>query len=281
MAQNLRNKIDPSEKLILYDVNPEAAKSVKGVNTVKASHVGEVGDLSDVVITMLPEGKHVKEVYGQILDSIKSEKSRLFIDSSTCDIKTSLAVGDEIRSKGAGDFVDAPVSGGVIGAMNGTLTFMVGADKNSQVEPILKYMGKNVFQLGKPGAGLAAKLANNYILALTNIATSEGFQLANKLGLNLKQFSDLIATSTGRSWNTEANNPVPGIDPKTPSSRGYENGFGVNLMKKDLLLAIDASNLANLELLLGDRAAEIYQQLSDQGLGNKDMSVVYKTLGEQ
>ncbi|ANB15863.1 hypothetical protein AWJ20_3507 [Sugiyamaella lignohabitans] len=228
---------------------------------------------------MLPEGKHVRGVYERIIEAIKSEPSdRLFIDSSTIDVQTSIETSNLIKSNNLGTFVDAPVSGGTVGAANATLTFMVGTEDLNTVEPTLKMMGSRFFACGKQGAGLAAKLANNYILALTNIATAEGFQLANQLGLDLAKFSEIVNTSSGRSWSSEVNNPVPGISPSTPSSRDYESGFGVSLMRKDLLLAIAAADLVKLKLLLGSDAAKVYETIVEAGLARKDMSVIYKYL---
>lgn len=227
---------------------------------------------------MLPEGKHVRAVYNDLLSASVAGKKTTFIDSTTCDVKSSLEVGEKVRASGVGHFFDAPVSGGVNGALNGTLTFMVGAEDVSPIMSVLQMMGKRVFACGGPGKGLAAKLANNYMLALNNISSAEGFILAKKLGLDAGLFSSIVNTSTGRSWSTEANNPVPGVDPNAPSSRDYNNGFGVNLMKKDLLLGLQAAEMFNADVQLGPEAKKIYQILADEGLGSKDMSIVYKYL---
>jgi 3-hydroxyisobutyrate/3-hydroxypropionate dehydrogenase len=284
MAQNLRNNLPAGDELIVYDVNSTACKAIEGPIKI-ATSVSSLANDSEVVISVLPEGKHVAAVYNEIVDGHKpSEKSskpsqKMFLDCSTIDVETSLKVAELLSTKNVGKFVDTPISGGTTGAKNATLTFMIGSDDLSEIQPILSHMGKRFFACGKPGMGLAAKLANNYVLGVTNIATAEAFQMANKLGLDLNLFSEIVNTSSGRSWSSEINNPVPGINPNTPSSRNYENGFGVKLLKKDVLLALDAAKLANLKLLLGDDAAQILQKIADSPeYGDKDMSIVYKWL---
>lgn len=279
MAQNLRKSLPASDELVVYDINSAACKSLNGPVEI-APDIPSLANKSQVVISVLPEGKHVHAVYNEVVNGHKPSSSpKLFIDCSTIDVQTSLTVKDLLSSKGIGNFVDAPISGGTTGAKNGTLTFMVGSDDLSEIQPVLTHMGKRFFACGKPGMGLAAKLANNYLLGVTNIATSEAFQLANKLGLDLNLFSEIVNTSSGRSWSSEVNNPVPGINPSAPSSRDYENGFGIKLLKKDVLLALDAAKLANLNLLLGDDVADILQKVANSSeFGDKDMSIIYKWL---
>lgn len=285
MAQNLRSKLDPADKLYLYDVNEAAVDQIKGENTVKSKSVGEVGAECDTVVTMLPEGKHVKAVYEELTSKIKetggNDGSKLFIDSSTIDVKTSLETAKKLHDSSIGQFIDAPVSGGVVGAQNGTLTFMIGSNDLSRVKPVLEHMGGKFVSCGEPGSGISAKLANNYLLALSNIAAAESFQLAKHLGLDLNVYAQIVNTSSGRCWSSEVNTAVPGVNPNAPSSRDYEGGFGVSLMNKDLKLAIDAAQISNLKLLLADQASEIYDKLeSDPDCKPKDMSVVYKWIEE-
>jgi 3-hydroxyisobutyrate dehydrogenase len=281
MAQNLRAKLDASDKLYLYDVNEAAMDLVEGPNVVKARSVGEVGTECENVVTMLPEGKHVRAVYDELSADIKragkNDGSKLFIDSSTIDVQTSLNTAKKLRDERIGAFVDAPVSGGVVGAQNATLCFMIGSNDLTRVRPVLEHMGAKLVSCGEPGAGISAKLANNYLLALSNIATAESFQLARKLGLDLNVYAQIVNTSSGRCWSSEVNTPAPGTNPNAPSARDYEGGFGVALMNKDLKLAQDAAKLSNLNLLLADRASEIYDQLeADPNCKPKDMSVVYQ-----
>lgn len=174
------------------------------------------------------------------------------------------------------------MSGGVVGARAGSLTFMVGCDADTfpRVEKILLLMGKKVWHLGAQGAGLSGKLANNYALAINNIGAAEAMNLGLKWGLNAKTLGDLINSSTGRSWPSEINNPVPGVVYTAPASQGYKGGFGVSLMKKDLKLAIRAAQEAGARLELASKAEEVYEKVEKDHKG-KDFSVVYQWLGRQ
>ena len=294
MAQNLRNALPKSDTLTLFDVNPKSALQIQGPNVVIAESVGEVAMDSEVVITMLPEPKHVQGVYEEIVKALEAQptsgSNKLFVDSSTIDVATSLKVAESVASIGdkTHTFVDAPVSGGTVGATNATLTFMVGVSDASpafgtSIEPVLTAMGKRIVACGGPGLGLVAKLANNYILALTNMATSEAFQIAGSLGLDLTLFSSIVNSSTGQSWSSTVNNPVPGVLPNSPASRDYMNGFGLALMRKDLGLALDAAEQAKLGLLLGEPAYVAYKKVEadDEYYKNRDMAVIYKYLADK
>lgn len=172
------------------------------------------------------------------------------------------------------------MSGGVVGATAGTLTFMLGASDSivSKVEPILLLMGKKVIHCGPQGAGLSAKLANNYLLAINNIATAEALNFGIKCGLDAKVLSNLINISTGRCWPSEVNNPVKGVM-DSPASRDYSGGFGVHLMRKDLNLAIFAAGEAGARIELGERASEVYEAAEQQeDCKGRDFSVVYRYL---
>lgn len=280
MAKNLETKIDPAkDELHLYDINSKAYEEFKGSNTISQPNVVEVTKNSDVIITMLPEGKHVRQVYGEIARNEYTGAPKLFIDSTTLDVKTSLETGKLLKQNKIGNYVDAPVSGGVIGATNATLTFMVGAKDISNVEPILKMLGKRVVACGELGSGISAKLCNNYLLALNNLATAEAYHLAQCLNLDMDIFNDIINTSTGKCWSSEVNCPVPGLDPKTPSSKDYNGGFGITLMNKDFKLAMDAAKLYDCPLPMSQQAVEIYDEVSNnEEFKPKDMSVVYKWL---
>ena len=215
------------------------------------------------------------------LQALESSQERLFIDCSTIDPSTSKQIADAVLRTKAGNFVDAPMSGGVVGAERGTLTFMLGAPPQlvARIEPVLKMMGKSVHHCGEQGAGLAAKLANNYILALTNIATAEAMNLGIRLGLDPKKLAGLINSSTGKSWCSETNNPVPGVVETSPASRDYKGGFGVSLMKKDLKLAILTAKEAGARLELHQRALEIYEAVEkDPDCKGRDFSSVYRYL---
>lgn len=210
------------------------------------------------------------------------QRERLFIDCSTIDPSSSKEVATAVESSKQGRFVDAPMSGGVVGAKAGTLTFMLGAPNSyvPRVESILLMMGKKVLHCGEQGAGLSGKLANNYLLAINNIATAEAMNLGIKWGLDPKILANLINVSTGKCWPSEVNNPVKGVIDGSPASRDYTGGFGIGLMKKDLKLAIQAAEEAGAKLELGDRAREVYERCEqDERYKGKDFSIVYKYLG--
>jgi 3-hydroxyisobutyrate dehydrogenase len=296
MAKNLRAKIPRADTLIICDVNKDVLhKFVEEVDTPKrelnvriAADAREVAEKSDTIITSLPEPQHVKEVFRLILEPDMlppAPQERLFIDCSTIDPTSSKEVAHAVHSTRAGYFVDAPMSGGVVGARTGTLSFMFGASSKSgglieRVESVLLLMGKRVWHLGEQGSGVSGKLANNYILAINNIATAEAMNLGIRWGLNAKVLADMINASTGRCWPSEVNNPVPGLVETAPASRGYEGGFGVSLMKKDLKLAIAAARESGTPLELAETAQKVYEATEDNYRG-KDFSVVYKHLQDK
>jgi 3-hydroxyisobutyrate dehydrogenase len=209
-------------------------------------------------------------------------KQRLFIDCSTIDPMTSQEVAYAAHASGQGRFVDAPMSGGCVGAEAGTLTFMIGAaqeDVERATEALLM-MGRRVLHLGDQGAGLKGKLANNYLLAINNIATAEAMNMGVQWGLDPKALAGMINISTGRCWPSEINNPVPGVVEGSPASRGYEGGFGVNLCNKDLKLALKSAEEFKLKLALGQPAKELYDAAEvDPDCKGRDFSVVYRYLG--
>lgn len=211
-----------------------------------------------------------------------SNKERLFIDCSTIDPMTSASVANVAHSSGQGKFIDAPMSGGVVGAQAGTLTFMIGAapEMVDRATEVLLMMGKRVLHLGEQGAGLKGKLANNYLLALNNIATAEAMNMGIQWGLDPKALAGMINISTGKCWPSEVNNPVPGVIEGSPASRGYEGGFGVALANKDLKLAIKAAKEANIKLALADTAKDFYDEVERaENCKGRDFSVVYRYLG--
>ncbi|ERF68287.1 hypothetical protein EPUS_02743 [Endocarpon pusillum Z07020] len=291
MARNLRAKTPDNDEILVYDVNATATQSFlqesQGTRVQAAVSPREVAEMSDTVITVLPEPQHVKSVFEKMLASAlpapPTTTSRLFLDCSTIDPTTSRLVASLVHastSESSAIFVDAPMSGGVVGARAGSLTFMVGCEPDmlSKVEKVLLLMGKKVWHLGAQGAGLSGKLANNYALAINNIAAAEAMNLGLKWGLDPKTLGNLINSSTGRSWPSEVNNPVPGVVGSAPASRDYEGGFGVSLMKKDLKLAIRAAQEADARLELATKAEEVYEKVEQDYMG-KDFSVVYRWLG--
>jgi len=217
----------------------------------------------------------------QTLTKDGTASRRLFIDCSTIDPTTSKSVAELASSSGQGDFIDAPMSGGVVGAQAGTLTFMIGADPSlvDRATEVLTMMGRRVLHLGPQGSGLHGKLANNYLLALNNIATAEAMNMGIKWGLDPRALANMINISTGKCWPSEVNNPVPGVVEGAPAGRGYEGGFGVGLALKDLKLAIKAAEEAGVALEIGKPAEKIYSQVeADKRYKGKDFSVVYAWL---
>ena len=177
-------------------------------------------------------------------------------------------------------FIDTPMSGGSGGAQAGTLTFMVGCDKeNFEIaKELLVGMGKNVFHCGGPGTGEIAKICNNLILGINMIATSEGLSLGEKLGINPKVLSNILAVSTGRSWVVDSYNPRPGVLENVPASRDYNGGFQVSLIRKDLSIALEAGEVADANLKFAQAAIETYIDLEKKGLGKKDFGVVFRQI---
>jgi len=295
MARNLQARLPSSDTLRIFDINAESiqrfANETKALGSGAAVEIAantrEAAEDSETTITVLPEPSHVKNVFGQILKpplstAIVANPDRLFIDCSTIDPASSREVANAVHTTQQGRFVDAPMSGGVVGATAGTLTFMLGSPDSlvSRVEPILLMMGKKVIHCGVQGAGLSGKLANNYLLAINNIATAEAMNLGIKWGLDPKVLGNLINISTGKCWPSEINNPVKGVVQGSPANRDYSGGFGISLMKKDLGLAIQAASEAGARLELGDRAKEVYDAAEQQdNCKGRDFSVVYRYLG--
>lgn len=295
MAKNLQAKLPSSDTLRVYDINPEhlekftqeAKKSGSGAAVLTAASAREAAEDSETTITALPEPSHVKAVFGQILKpplstGNVSNPNRLFIDCSTIDPVSSREIANAVHATQQGRFVDAPMSGGVVGATAGTLTFMLGSPEPlvPRVEGVLRMMGKRVIHCGPQGAGLSGKLANNYLLAINNIATAEAMNLGIKWGLDPKILGDLINTSTGKCWPSEVNNPVKGVVESAPASRDYKGGFGLSLMKKDLGLALLAAKECGARLELGDKAQEVYETAEErEDCKGRDFSVVYRYLG--
>ncbi|KAJ4289501.1 hypothetical protein N0V88_006983 [Collariella sp. IMI 366227] len=303
MARNLQSKLPPTDSIQVFDINKAAAeKLVEEMTTQQAGgaaprvacSAGQAARDADTVITCLPEPKHVKATYDDILSTYEGiskgeilmrPKPRVFIDCSTIDPVSSKAIAAAIKAAlphGRGKFVDAPMSGGVVGATAGTLTFMLGSPDCllPRLEPILLRMGKRVLHCGPQGAGLSAKLANNYLLAIENIATAEAMNFGVKSGLDPKVLANVINVSTGKCWPSEINNPVPGVVETAPAGRDYKGGFGIGLMRKDLKLAVSAAKEAGAELPLAEKATEVYETTeAEERCKGRDFSVVYRWLG--
>lgn len=247
--------------------------------TVMANAPAAVKD-AKVVITMLPAGKHVLSVYGEITP--KATKGALFIDSSTIDVD-SAKKAHAIAAEHGLLSIDAPVSGGVGGAEAGTLTFMAGGsdDAFAKAEPILEPMAGRIVHCGGDGAGQAAKICNNMILGISMIGVGEAFVLAEKLGLSHQALFDVASTSSGQCWSLTSYCPVPGPVPASPANRGYKPGFAAGLMLKDLKLAQEAAQSAGAVTPLGAEAAQLYALFNAMGHEGTDFSGIINFLRGQ
>jgi 3-hydroxyisobutyrate dehydrogenase len=292
MCTHVRAKIPSSSPLYIYDL----AQPILEKFVAKNKHHGEiiiaksprdVAEHADIIITILPEGKHVKSVYFTPETGILAAQNRkdlIFVDSSTIDPESSTEVLQGVQKSGLGEFVDAPVSGGTYGAEDATLTFMVGCSESNPLwpvlEPILKMMGKNIFQCGAPTFGLVAKITNNYLSGINAIATSEAMNIGIRLGMDPKILQKVIAVSSGRNGVNEIINPVPGIHPNAPTSKNYRGGFKISLMRKDMGLANQAAKQAEAKMVLGDLAYQIYCDAEkDPNCFDRDNRVVYRYIG--
>jgi 3-hydroxyisobutyrate dehydrogenase len=277
MAANL---INAGHAVTGYDVTPAAAQKLAAGGGVAAKSIGALAAESEVVVTMLPAGAHVREVY-LAPDGVlaKAKRGALLIDSSTIDVETARTVAREAEKKGF-LMLDAPVSGGVAGAAAGTLTFMVGGPDAAFVKakPALEAMGKNVVHAGAAGAGQAAKICNNMILGCSMIAVSEAFVLAEKLGLDKQKLFDISSKSSGQCWSLTSYCPVPGPVPAAPSNRDYAPGFTAAMMLKDLKLAQEAAKAAGATTPLGAEAAALYGRYAGAGGGGRDFSGIIQWL---
>lgn len=277
MAQNL---IKAGHEVIGVDMSAEAVDRVIAAGGEGAANAGIAAALADVVVTMLPSGREVSEIYLGVDGIVAQAKpGTVLIDSSTIDVETARQVAAAAEAK-ALFMVDAPVSGGVGGAQAGTLTFMVGGSDQAfeQARPILEVMGKTIVHAGGAGNGQAAKICNNMVLGISMIAVSEAFVLAEKLGLDAQKLFDISSKSSGQCWSMTSYCPVPGPVPTSPANRDYQAGFTANMMLKDLRLAQEAARTARAATPLGAGAAAVYQQYVDGGEGGRDFSGIFRFL---
>ncbi|KEP53618.1 3-hydroxyisobutyrate dehydrogenase [Rhizoctonia solani 123E] len=275
----------------------DVATRFPGVLVQVADSPSDVAQRASAIFTMLPSSPQVKQVYlgdGGILHGISKRPQpveSLYVDSTTLDVTVARDVAAQVEATG-GDMVDAPVSGGVVGARAGTLSFMVGGSENGfkRAYPFLSHMGRNIVHCGPSGSGLTAKICNNLVLGVQQIVVAEAMLLGTRLGLAPDVLAGVINTSTGRCWSSEVNNPVPGALPgkSPPCEREFHGGFASKLMQKDMALAQHAASTAGTPLPLGDAAQAIYTQMNDDDatdgapkFADRDFSVVYEYLRRQ
>jgi len=261
-----------------FDVSAGSIERARGAGLQPQASAAEAVAGAEVVITMLPSGRHVLDVL--VEGGLHFEPGALVIDCSTIDIDACAAFHAALAKQGLAT-LDAPVSGGVGGAAAGTLTFMVGGTESAfaRAGDVLRAMGKNIIHAGTAGAGQAAKICNNMLAGISMLAVSEALHLAKRLGLDPKKFFDIASTSSGQCWALTSYAPEPGLVPAAPANRGYEGGFASELMLKDLRLAEQAAIGSRSPALLGAAAASVYAMHCAAGKGRLDFSSIIQILG--
>jgi 3-hydroxyisobutyrate dehydrogenase len=272
MAANL---VKAGHKVTGFDLVEASRHQAKADGAAIADNAAAAVKGADIVITMLPAGKHVLSVWTEILPTMT--KGSLIVDCSTIDVE-SAKQAHALAAKHGIASVDAPVSGGTGGAKAATLTFMAGGEEKAfaAAKPVLENMGKKIVHCGGAGAGQAAKICNNMILGVSMIAVSEAFALGEKLGLSHQALFDVASTSSGQCWSLTSYCPVPGPVPTSPANNDYKPGFASALMVKDLTLAQDAARSAGAATPLGQHAQEIYKAFEAAGNGGVDFSGIIR-----
>ena len=281
MAKNL---LKSGHTVHAFDLSQAALDEVVNAGGVAASAAAQACEKADVVISMLPAGKHVQSVY-QGEDGLLAQLAGgvLVLDASTIDAGTAREVGSVAAERGI-DFMDTPVSGGVAAAQAGTLAFMCGGSTEAfaRARPILEAMGngEKIFHAGPAGAGQVAKAANNMLLAIHMIGTCEALSMGAAHGLDPAVLSDIMKASSGNNWSLQVYNPWPDVMPDVPSSKDYQPGFMVDLMVKDLGLANKVADDADIKNTMGKLALSLYQDHQEQGNGQRDFSSILEQIRE-
>ncbi|MEM8826634.1 MAG: 3-hydroxyisobutyrate dehydrogenase [Pseudomonadota bacterium] len=275
MAANL---VKAGHDVAAFDLSEGALEKAEAAGCRRAVSAAAALDGVEAVVTMLPAGTHVAEVYEADVFAT-APRDAVLIDCSTIDVATARKVAGEAAERGLA-IVDAPVSGGIAAAAGGTLTFMVGGTEAAfqRAEPILSAMGKAVIHAGDAGAGQAAKICNNMLLGATMVATCETLALAQKLGLDPQTFYDIASVSSGQSWSLTSYCPLPSVGPNSPADKDYEGGFAAALMLKDLKLAAEAARTADAAVPMGGLAGALYQMMVSDGDGGRDFSGIIERL---
>jgi 3-hydroxyisobutyrate dehydrogenase len=275
-----RNLMRAGHLLRAFDVVPASVDAAVAAGATAARSPAETTAEAELVITMLPEGRHVRDVWlGAAGVLAHAAPEALLIDCSTIDVETARAVNRAAGERGL-EVLDAPVSGGVAGAENATLTFMVGGSEAgvARARPVLAQIGKAVVHAGPSGNGQAAKICNNMMLGISMIGVCEAFVLAERLGLAADKLFEVSSQSSGQSWSLTSYCPVPGPVPSSPANRGYQAGFTAAMMAKDLRLAQDAAQSVDAPTPLGAQARQLYALFTNGGHGRLDFSAIIKML---
>jgi 3-hydroxyisobutyrate dehydrogenase len=276
----LANLVTKGFGVIAYDVAPAAVAAAVARGATAAGSAAEAAKRSDLVITMLPSSSHVEAAYlgpGGVVEGVAA--GRLCVDMSTIDPAVSRRVAAVLAARRV-RFLDAPVSGGVPRATDGTLAIMVGGDARDleEARPALAAMGATIIHVGAVGSGEVAKLCNNLIAGVAAVAVSEAFRIAEGFGVDAKVLTDVIAKSSGNTWVMEHMHPVPGLAPRSASSHDYAPGFMTDLMAKDLGLAVNAARELRVPVVVAPAAQQVLRLASSHGLGRKDFTSVYTFL---
>jgi 3-hydroxyisobutyrate dehydrogenase len=276
----VKNLLAAGHDVTAFDLVAAARDAAVAAGAQAPGGAAEAVAAAEVVITMLPEGRHVREVDqgpGGVLEAVAD--GTLLIDSSTIDVATARAVCQAAAARGL-EMIDAPVSGGVAGAANATLTFMIGGEESAgeRARPILEKLGTTLVHTGPSGNGQAAKVCNNMMLAISMIGVAEAFTMAERLGLSAQALFDVASRSSGQSWALTSYCPVPGPVPQSPANRDYKPGFTAAMMTKDLRLAQDAANSVDVATPLGAHAHTLFAQLKGRGHGELDFSAIIRLI---
>jgi 3-hydroxyisobutyrate dehydrogenase len=276
----LRNLLAAGHAVAAFDVVASARDAAAKAGAAAMSSAVEAAAAGEVVLTMLPEGRHVREVYlgeGGVIAA--AADGTLLIDCSTIDVGTARAVCQAAAERGLA-MVDAPVSGGVAGAAAATLTFMVGGEEGAvaRARPVLEPLGATIVHTGPSGSGQAAKICNNLMLAIGMIGVAEAFTLAERLGLSAEALFEVASRSSGQSWALTSYCPVPGLVPNAPANRDYQPGFTAAMMAKDLRLAQEAATSVDAATPLGSTARNLYALFQGRGHGALDFSAIIKMI---
>ena len=278
-AHMARNLIKGGHTLKVFDLDEDAVRYVAQSGAKPADSARDAASEVEYVVTMLPVGANVRTVFIDEGVIAAAAPGTVLIDSSTIDVETARAMHEAAKESGFG-FLDAPVSGGVMGAEAGTLTFMCGGEDDtfSKARPILEGMGKNIVLCGGAGQGQVTKICNNMIAGINNLAVAEAFVMGEALGVSRKTLYDVLSTATANSFILEKANPMPEVLPNSASSNGFKPGFAAKLMLKDLRLSQSAAAMAGTATPLGAAATAAYAMLISQGDGDLDMSAVIKLI---
>ena len=269
------NLLKANYEVIGYDINKEFVKNLLPKGLKKATNLSDIAKGTDIVITMLPNGDIVEEVYDNIIDKFKP--GTLFVDCSTIEVNKAKELHKKCEDKNILS-LDAPVSGGVGGAEQATLTFMVGGTEKAykMMLPLFEVMGKKSLLCGSSGSGQATKACNNMLLATTMIGVGEAFSLGQNLGLDPEKLFEILSTSTGSCWAINSYCPIKGVGPTSPADNDFRPGFSADLMLKDLTIALKAIESTNTSAPFGKNSQENFKRMVNENQGSLDFSAITK-----